>query len=159
MTMKRFSVLSILGLMVVCTLAAAPQDLLADQGQSHRPRPNPSPTPMSTPTPVPVVLTAPALISPPNGAVASGQVTFMWSPVSGAACYEWEGGLTTNFGEQANLRSSCMTDTSYTIALPWGFEQYWPHLYWHVHARDRLDSDMTGRFGPWSETWLVYITG
>jgi hypothetical protein len=156
--MKRMSVVSILGLMLLGTLAAAPQDLSANQGESHRPRPKPSPTPASTPTPVPVELTAPTLISPPNGAVVSGQVTFEWSPVRGAACYVWEGGLTTNFGEQSNLYSSCLTDTAYTILLPSGWEQYWPHLYWHVHARDRLDSDITGRFGPWSETWLVYLT-
>jgi hypothetical protein len=157
--MKRMStIFAILSLVLASSLAISPGVLLANHGEPHRPRPKPSATPIPTPTPAPVQLAAPTLISPPDGALVSKQVTFMWSPVSGAACYTWEGGLTTDFEGQSNLYSSCLTDTSYTITLLPGWEEYWPHLYWHVRARDRVESDITGRFGPWSETWLVYLT-
>jgi hypothetical protein len=152
---KRMSILLGIGLILLSILVSVPGVLLAMHGESHRPRPKSTPTPVSAPTPEPVEVAAPALISPPNGAVVSGEVTFVWSTVPGAACYEWEAGLTTDFDGQSNLRSSCLTDTAYTISLSPGFVEYWPHLYWHVHARDRVASDVTGTYGRWSETWLV----
>ena len=154
--MKRIGIPLGIGLALLSILAFGPGVLLANHGEPHRPRPKPTPTPIATPTPVPVELAAPALISPSDGAAFTGEVTFVWSAVPGAACYQWQGATSTN-PEQSGLASSCVTGTSYTILLGPGWEQYWPQLYWRVHARDRIESDITGRYGPWSETRLVYL--
>jgi len=57
-----------------------------------------------TPTSVPATLTAPTLISPANGStVHTGDVTFAWSAVHGAARYHLQAALGTAFDQQYNI--------------------------------------------------------
>jgi hypothetical protein len=101
--------------------------------------------PRRTPTPRPVGLTAPTVVSPENGAtVHTGNLTFRWSPVPGAARYHIQaGGIIENWG---------LTDTSYTFNVTPGFVTYYPRLYWRVQAIDANNVQ-----GPWSEWWVIYL--
>jgi hypothetical protein len=120
-------------------------------------KPTRTPTPLPTATPAPVELTAPTLISPPNGATVSGQVTFVWSAVPGAACYHLQAGLHPYLDTQSNVfNEGCLTDTSYSFYASAGFVEYFPQLYWRVRAR--TTTDIYGTYGPWSEVWYFNLT-
>jgi len=111
-------------------------------------------TPTPTPTSVPVTLTAPTLLSPANGStVHTGDVTFAWSAVPGAARYHIQAGLNTYFDGQYNIIEWWnLTDPSYTFTVTPGFVEYFPHLYWRVQA-----IDANNVYGPWSEVWYFNL--
>jgi hypothetical protein len=117
-------------------------------------KPTRTPTPLPTATPAPVELTAPALISPPNGATVSAQVTFVWSAVPGAASYHLQAGLNPYFDTQYNIINEwSLTDTSYSFYASPGFVEYFPHLYWRVQVIDANNVQ-----GLWSEVWYFNLT-
>lgn len=111
-----------------------------------------TPTPRPSATPASVTLTAPRLLSPENGAtVHTGNLTFSWTPVPGAARYHIQAGLGTAFDEQSNIIEYwSLTDPSYTFNVTPGFVEYFPHLYWRVQAIDANHVQ-----GPWSEVRRV----
>ena len=111
-------------------------------------------TPTPTPTSVPVTLTAPTLLSPANGStVHTGDVTFAWSAVPGAARYHIQAGLNTYFDGQYNIIEWWnLTVLSYTFTATPGFVEYFPHLYWRVQA-----IDANNVYGPWSEVWYFNL--
>jgi hypothetical protein len=117
-------------------------------------KPRRTPTPIATPTSAPVTLTAPTLLSPANGStVHTGDVTFAWSAVPGAARYHIQAGLNPYFDEQFNIIENwSLTEPSYTFNVTPGFVEYFPHLYWRVQAIDANNVQ-----GPWSEVWLFYL--
>lgn len=117
-------------------------------------KPTPTPAPPPTATPAPVQLTAPTLVSPPNGATVSGQVTFVWSAVPGVARYHLQAGLNPYHDGQSNIIDEwSLTDTSYSFYASPDFVSYFPHLYWRVQA---IDANYVG--GPWSEVWYFNLT-
>src|SRR6266540_1041340 len=117
-------------------------------------KPKRTPTPIPTPTTAPVTLTAPTLLSPANGStVHTGEVTFAWSAVPGAARYHLQAGLGTAFDGQYNIIEQwSLTDPSYTFNVTPGFVEYFPHLYWRVQA-----IDANNVYGPWSEVWYFNL--
>ena len=117
-------------------------------------KPTRTPTSLPTATPAPVELTAPTLLSPPDGATVSGQVTFVWSTVQGAAHYHLQAGLNPYHDGQFNIIDQwSLTDTSYSFYASPDFVFYFPHLYWRVQA---IDANYVG--GPWSEVWYFNLT-
>jgi hypothetical protein len=111
-------------------------------------------TPTPTPTTAPVTLTAPTLLSPANGStVHTGDLTFTWTAVLGAARYHIQAGLNTYFDQQSNIIEQwSLTDPSYTFNVTPGFVEYFPHLYWRVQAIDANNVQ-----GPWSEVWYFNL--
>jgi len=117
-------------------------------------RPRRTPTPTAIPTAAPVTLTAPTLLSPANGStVHSGDVTFSWTAVPGAAHYHIQAGLNPYFDGQYNIIEHwSLTEPLYTFNVTPGFVEYFPHLYWRVQAIDANNVQ-----GPWSEVWLFNL--
>jgi hypothetical protein len=113
-------------------------------------RPRRTPTPTAIPTAVPGTLTAPTLLSPANGStVHTGDVTFAWTAVPGAARYHIQAGSGTAFDGQYNIIERwSLTEPSYTFNVTSGFVTYFPRLYWRVQAIDANNLQ-----GPWSEVW------
>jgi len=107
-----------------------------------------------TPTPAPVTLTAPALLSPANGAtIHPGNLVFSWTSVPGAARYHIQAGGSTNFDESYNIIEYwSLTSPSYTFNVTSGFIVYFPHLYWRVQAIDANNVQ-----GPWSEVRTINL--
>jgi hypothetical protein len=107
-----------------------------------------------TPTPTSVTLTAPTLLSPANGStVHTGDLTFTWTAVPGAARYHIQAGLNPYFDGQFNIIENWgLTEPSYTFNVTPGFVEYFPHLYWRVQAIDANNVQ-----GPWSEVGLFYL--
>jgi hypothetical protein len=127
------------------------------QTADRRPR-SPTPTPSrSTHTSprTPPQLTAPTLISPANGTtLPTGELTFAWTAVPGAARYHIQAGLNTYFDEQSNIIEYwSLTSPSYSFTITPGFVVYFPRLYWRVQAIDANNVQ-----GPWSEVWKVSFT-
>ena len=118
---------------------------------SHKRR---TPTPLPTATSASVTLTAPTLLSPENGAtIHTGNLTFSWTPVPGAARYHFQAGSGTSFDQQYNiLENWSLTEPSYTFNVPSGFVVYVPRLYWRVQAIDANNVQ-----GPWSEVRIIYL--
>ena len=114
----------------------------------------PTPAPVTPTTPVkvttPVRLVAPTLLSPANGStVHTGNVTFSWSAVPGAARYHLQAGSGTAFDGQYNIIEYWgLTSPSYTFNVTPGFVVYFPRLYWRVQAIDANNVQ-----GPWSQVW------
>jgi len=124
------------------SMAAVVPYASASPDEFHRRR---TPTPRPTATPVSVTLTAPTLLSPEDGATMhTGNLTFAWSPVPGAARYHIQaGGIIEYWG---------LTDTSYTFNVTPGFVVYFPRLYWRVQAIDANHVQ-----GPWSEWHVINL--
>jgi hypothetical protein len=149
--MKRNIVLMI-GLML-SMLAFVPYSVRPQNELSQR-KLEPASQPLAIPASV--QLAAPTLLSPPNGATISGNITWTWNAVPGAACYQLQAGKGTNLDAQYNIINRwCLTDTSYTFNVTPGFVVYFPHLHWRVRARTTTDTN--GTYGPWSEVWKVYL--
>lgn len=110
--------------------------------------------PRRTPTPTPVTLTAPSLLAPANGStVHTGNLTFAWSAVPGAARYHLQAGGGINFDETFNIIENwSLTEPSYTFNVTPGFVVYFPRLYWRVQAIDANNVQ-----GPWSEVRIIYL--
>lgn len=106
--------------------------------------------PRRTPTPAPVTLTAPTLLTPANGStVHTGDVTFSWTAVPGAARYHIQAAGGTAFDQQYNIIEYWgLTQPSYTFNVTSGFVTYFPRLYWRVQAIDANNVQ-----GPWSQVW------
>jgi hypothetical protein len=132
--MKRTRMVLLLVLMVGI-VAFVPSALM-----HHKPNHPHGPTPTATPAPQ---LTAPILVSPPNGTTLGvGDVTFTWEPVPGAAYYHIQAGGIIDYWS--------LTEPSYTFNVTAGFIIYFPRLYWHVQA-----IDANGNQGPWSDYWVI----
>lgn len=118
----------------------------------RKPTRTPIPSPTATPAPQ---LPAPTLLSPPNGATVSGEVTLVWSAAPGAAYYHLQAGLNPYHDQQFNIIEEwSLTDTSYSFTSSDDFIFYFPHLYWRVQA---LDANRDP--GLWSEVWRVDFAG
>ncbi|MBN1402345.1 MAG: hypothetical protein JXA74_16005, partial [Anaerolineae bacterium] len=90
-------------------------------------------------------LAAPALVSPPNGAIVNPtNVTVDWDPVDGAEDYTLEG---SEYPDMSNSASVTTADTQYTLV---GTLRPDFCLYWHVRANKSGCPS-----GPWSETWYA----
>lgn len=141
-------VVVILGMASVVPYASASPD------EFHRRRTPTPPPPRPTATSPSAALTAPTLLSPANGAtVHTGNLTFTWNPVPGAARYHLQAGLNPYHDQQYNiLDRGGLTEPSYTFNVTPGFVVYFPRLYWRVRA---IDANNVA--GPWSEVWLVNI--
>jgi hypothetical protein len=150
--MKRIQIFLIITVML--SMLAFVPDTQRSQNELLRRKPTRTPTPLPTATSAPVVLTAPTLISPPQGATVSGQVTFMWSAVPGATRYHLQAGLHPYFDQQYNIiEQSGLTEPSYSFYASPGFVFYFPHLYWRVRAIDANNVQ-----GPWSEVGYFNLT-
>src|SRR5215211_2735206 len=88
---------------ILVTLVAFALTLSMTEPTVARAKRQPTPTPAHPPTATPVRLTAPTLISPPNGATVSGEVTLLWSAVPGAARYHLQAHLNPYHDEQSNI--------------------------------------------------------
>ena len=110
--------------------------------------------PRRTPTAPPVGLSAPTLLAPANGAtVHTGNLTFSWTSVPGAARYDIQAAGSTAFDQQYNIIEYWgLTQTSYTFNVTPGFVTYFPRLYWRVQTIDANNVQ-----GPWSEVRVMYI--
>ncbi|RPJ20216.1 MAG: hypothetical protein EHM33_28890 [Chloroflexi bacterium] len=119
----------------------------ASPDDSHR-------RPTRTPRPPSVGLTAPTLLAPANGTtVHTGNLTFAWTAVPGAARYHLQAAGGTAFDQQYNIIEYwSLTEPSYTFNVTPGFVVYFPRLYWRVQAIDANHVQ-----GPWSEVWLVNL--
>jgi hypothetical protein len=136
-----------LGMVAFAPYAPASSDEVAKSKRT------PTPTAVK-PTPSPVNLTAPVLLAPENGAtIHTGNLTFSWSPVVGAARYHFQAGSGTAFDQQFNiLENWSLTEPSYTFNVTSGFVFYFPRLYWRVQAIDANNVQ-----GPWSEVRVIYL--
>lgn len=102
------------------------------------------------------VLTAPALIAPPNNVGHMwGQISYSWDAVPGADYYEARSWYYLNGGGQGtftlsypNLTTTSITPNS-TIVAGNGWEG--KVIYWHVRAYDGAYPN--GTAGPWSQTY------
>lgn len=135
-------------MMVVLSMASFVSYASASPDESHR-RPTPTPKPPTGGT-----LTAPVLISPANGAtVHTGNLTWSWNPVPGAARYHLQAGGGPWFDQQYNIIDrGGLTEPSYTFNLTSGFVFYFPRLYWRVQA---IDANNVA--GPWSEVRQIKL--
>jgi hypothetical protein len=115
---------------------------------------SPTPSTKSTPTAASVTLGAPTLLSPANGStVHTGNVTFAWTAVPGAARYHLQAGSGTAFDQQYNIIERwTLTEPSYTFNVTSGFVVYFPRLYWRVQAIDANNVQ-----GPWSQVWYFNL--
>lgn len=120
--------------------------------EAKRP-PSPTPRPPPTGTAAPDELPAPELLSIANAAtVSTGEITFAWSAVPGAACYQLQAGVDQFLDQQFNpIDRGCITATSYTFNASPRFVIYFPQLYWRVRAR--TTADINAIYGPWSVVW------
>jgi len=136
--------LFVLMMALVLSMASFVSYASASPDERHR-RPTPTPRPPS------VGLTAPILISPENGVtVHTGNLTWSWNPVPGAARYHFQAGGGTSFDSQYNIIEYWgLTEPTYTFNVTPGFVVYFPRLYWRVQAIDANNVQ-----GPWSE-WRV----
>ena len=148
--MKRIFVVVATILMLGMTAFASYAPTSSDEAVRRRR----TPTPILTPTSASVTLTAPTLLSPANGStVHTGDLTFTWTAVPGAARYHLQAGLGTAFDGQSNIIEEwSLTQPSYTFNVTPGFVVYFPHLYWRVQAIDANNVQ-----GPWSEVWQVNL--
>jgi hypothetical protein len=146
-TVKRIFVVFLVVWMFSMLAAFIPYALPQSEDEYHRRR---------TPTPRPPsgTLTAPALISPANGTtVHTGNLTWSWSPVPGAARYHLQAGGGTAFDQQYNIIEYWgLTDPSYTFNVTSGFVFYFRTLYWRVQAIDANHVQ-----GPWSEVRVIHL--
>jgi hypothetical protein len=143
----------ILMMVAMLSMAAAVSYASASPDDSHRRR-TPTPRPRPTATSPASALTAPTLIAPENGAtVHTGNLTWSWNPVPGAARYHFQAGGGTSFDQQYNIIEYWgLTDTSYTFNVTSGFVFYFPRLYWRVQAIDANHVQ-----GPWSEVRVINL--
>lgn len=111
-------------------------------------------TPVKATATASVRLTAPTLLTPANGStVHTGDVTFSWTAVPGAARYHLQAGSGTAFDGQYNIIEYWgLTQPSYTFNITPGFVVYFPRLYWRVQAIDANNVQ-----GPWSQVWTFNI--
>lgn len=148
--MKRIGIV----LAIVLMLGVAAFAPYAPTSTDDVPKPRRTPTPRSTATPASNPLTAPALITPANGAtVHTGNLTFSWTSVPGAARYHIQAAGGTAFDQQYNIIEYWgLTETSYTFNVTPGFVTYFPRLYWRVQAIDANHVQ-----GPWSEVRIIHL--
>lgn len=136
------------------TLSSCSKDssspLNAPNSTGNTPNPNPSPTIVAS------NLAAPSLIAPPNGVQQIWTpITFSWSSVTNAVCYEARSWYYSTSGTQGTfiLSSTCTYGTSTTPSSNLG--TYGPSngwrgktIYWHVRA-----CLSNNNCGPWSTTY------
>jgi hypothetical protein len=120
--------------------------------------------------PPPPVLTAPTLLTPPNGATGPRPITFSWTAVTGASGYQFQfakdRAFTLPLGEQM------VTGTSVQIAkFPVQYSDTGVTLYWRVAAvspwllglgaaqASPSPPTMAVRIGPWSAVSRFTVTG
>lgn len=115
--------------------------------------PNPDPTPNITAS----NLAAPSLIAPPNGVQQIwSPITFSWSSVPNAVCYEarsWYYGIDGAQYTFGLLSTPCYSSTTYTSTSSLGTystSNGWrgKTIYWHVRA-----CLSNNNCGPWSTTY------
>jgi hypothetical protein len=140
-------------MVVMLSMAAVVSYASASPDDYHRRR-TPTPRPHPTATSASVALTAPTLLSPANEAtVHTGNLTWSWQPVPGAARYHLQAGNGTAFDGQYNIIDRwSLTEPSYTFNVTSGFVFYFRHLYWRVQA-----IDANGVAGPWSEVRVIHL--